>query len=518
MCKLQNKFLLLIIICGLLLRLIGSTYALPYFYGGDEERKVKTALKMEHESFEHDFRHPSFLYNSLYALFKLVKPFRPNLEKSLPFGDIFITEFVFFLWIARCWMAILGTMTIYLVYLLGKKMKDDITALFAALFFAITPLMVVSAHYTKEDTPLVFGVSLALIALVNLSERKKIKDYIYAGLASGVAFGIKFQGLSLFLLVVIVHFLPESLPRIRERGFLKERLSWVQLRKLGISFISCLTAFLLTSPVLLFNFRKLIDGIKFQINYIATGHHDQIAISALDYFFSFYLIKSIIPGLTLLVFVFSVAGAWLLYKEEKRKTLILLLWCVGYYLLAELSLAKPYPFYSRYILPAIPVLCLFAGFSAAKTVSLIRNSPKRWHGWMLGLCLFLLISYPLSLSIRYVFSMNPDTRLVAREWVIRHIPENATLYEAGFSIEERTFNELEPDSFEKIKQTAERTYLIISSHNFSRYLEHPKDVPEKAAMFQEIMSQYYLVKEFTPAFKSYGFNNPTILIYSNKKL
>ena len=372
--KLQNKILLLIIICGLVLRIIGSTYGLPYFPGGDEYNKVYTALNMEHDFFIHDFRHPSFLYNSLYILFKLFAPFRPFLEKSLPFGDIFITEYVFYLWLARCWMALLGSITIYLVYLLGKKVKDDFTGLFAALFFAITPLMVVSAHYTKEDTPLVFGVCLALIAIMNLSEKKQTKDYIFAGLACGLAFGIKFQGAALFLLVVFVHFLPENLSRITEKGFLKERLSWVHLKKLGISFFSFLAAFLLSSPVLLLNFVKLIDGIKFQVNYIATGHHDQIAISALEYFFSFYLIKSIIPGLTLFVFIFSVVGAWFLYKEEKRKTFILLLWCVGYYLLAEISLAKPYPFYSRYILPIIPVLCLFAGFSVGKSIFLIKNS------------------------------------------------------------------------------------------------------------------------------------------------
>jgi 4-amino-4-deoxy-L-arabinose transferase-like glycosyltransferase len=414
-------------------------------------------------------------------------------------------------------MAILGTMTIYLVYLLGKKVKDNITGLFAALFFAITPIMVVSAHYTKEDTPLVFGVCLALIAIVNLSEKKQIKDYIYAGLACGLAFGIKFQGLSLFLLVVIIHFLPENLSRITEKGFLKERLSGVHLKKLGISFISLLAAFFLSSPVLLFHFVKLLNGINFQINYFATGHHDRIAISALDYFFSFYLIKSIIPGLTIFVFIFSVVGAWSLYKEEKRKIFILLLWCLGYYLLAEISLAKPYPFYSRYILPVIPVLCLFAGFSVAKSISLIKNSPKRLSGLLLGFCLFLIISYPFYISMRYVLSMNPDTRLIVREWMIRHIPQNAVLYEAGFRIKERTFQELEPDSYGKSKQCAENAYFIISSHKFSRYLENPKAVPEQTAMFQEIMSRYYLVKKFTPSFKSYGFNNPVISIYTNRQ-
>jgi hypothetical protein len=472
---------------------------------------------MEHDFFQHDFRHPSFLYNSLYILFKLFQPLRPFLEKNLPFGDIFITEYVFYLWLARCWMALLGTITIYLVYLLGKKVKDDITGLFAALLFAITPLMVVSAHYTKEDTPFVFGVCLALIAIVQLSEKKRIKDYIYAGLACGLAFGIKFQGLSLFLLVVIIHFMPENFSRITEKWVLKERLSWVHLRKLGISFFSFLAAFFLSSPVLLLNFVKLIDGIKFQVNYIATGHHDQIAVSALEYFFSFYLIKSIIPGLTLFVFIFSVVGAWFLYKEEKRKSFILLLWCVGYYLLAEISLAKPYPFYSRYILPIIPILCLFAGFSVGKSVFLIKSSTKTLSGLLLGFCLFLTISYPLYISLRYVLSMNPDTRLIAREWIIRHIPQNAVLYEEGFRIEERTFASLNPDSYEKTKRSADTAYFIISSHKFSRYLEHPKAVPEQTAMYREIISRCYLIKDFSPTFKSYGFNNPMISIYGNRQ-
>jgi hypothetical protein len=513
----QKKILLLIIICGLVLRLTGNTYGLPYFFGGDENKKVSTALNMENNSFSHDFRHPSFLYNSLFILFKLSTPFRPFLEKALPFGEVLQTENVFYLWLARCWMALLGTIAIYLVYLLGRKVKDDITGLFAALLFSITPLMAVSAHYTKEDTPLVFGVCLALLAIVKLSENRATQYYIYAGLACGLAFGIKFQGAALFLLIIFVHFLPEFDPRRREKDFLRKGVSKAGLKKMSIAFGAFITGFFLSSPVLIFNIPELIDGMNYQVNYIASGHHDKIAISALDYFFSFYLIKSIIPGLNIFIFLLSVAGAWLLYKEERRKTLILLLWFFGYYLSAEISLAKPYPFYSRYILPVIPVLCIFAGFSFAKSIPVIKNPSRQWVKLLLGFGLSLMIAYPLYLSTRYVLSMNPDTRLIAREWIIRHIPADAVLYEDGFRIKERFCMSLDPESYEEIKSKPDVVYFIISSHKFARYLEHPKAVPGQTAMYQEIITQCHLIKEFTPSFRSYGFNNPAIAIYSNRR-
>lgn len=39
-------------------------------------------------------------------------------------------------------------------------------------------------------------------------------------------------------------------------------------------------------------------------------------------------------------------------------------------------------------------------------------------------------------------------------------------------------------------------------------------MPKKTRMYQEILNRERLVKEFSPPFKPYGFNNPVILIYA----
>ena len=107
----------LILILGLTVRLWGNTFGLLDRYAPDEAKKVHTAVTYEERGFRHSSAQPSFLYNSLYLLFKIANLVRSSIEKNTYYQRIGLPKFeqkAIFLWLGRCWMALLGTITTYL--------------------------------------------------------------------------------------------------------------------------------------------------------------------------------------------------------------------------------------------------------------------------------------------------------------------------------------------------------------------------------------------------------------------
>ena len=68
----------------------------------------------------------------------------------------------------RALSALCGTLTIPLVYLLGRRLADDRAGFLAALILAVSPFHVRFAQETRMYTLLTLNVSLALYALARL--------------------------------------------------------------------------------------------------------------------------------------------------------------------------------------------------------------------------------------------------------------------------------------------------------------------------------------------------------------
>jgi hypothetical protein len=520
-----------IIALGLTLRLWGNTFGLPYRYAPDEDGKVKVVLQYEEKGFKHLGRQPSFLFNSLCILFKVSKFARPYIESNSSLQKLSLSNTAFFLWVGRCWMALLGAATVFFVYLLGKRVWDEGAGIFAAALYAFCPLPVVSAHYIKEDTPLTLWVTITLLLCIPLLERGAKKDYFYAGLASGAAFSTKYNGALTFLLVVIAPFLRKNTQDLLSNSANQQHDRKISLLLLsGASFI---IGFAIISPALLLRLGAFFKGVIFQSKYMIEGHGDGITVSALDHFFTFYLRKSLFPGVTLPVMLGALVGMWKLWKEKRGLAILMLAWTWGFYLILELSPSKPYPFYSRYILPIIPPLCVFAGIFASLLLPKKEEFSKRPAIRVLCLpWLLLMLILPLYLSSKYVMTMIPDTRDLAGEWIEANIPRNAKLlieyktfsYAPFINTSRKPFVEkdgyrienLSPRKYEKYKTEKHGQYVIcvLSGLRYERFLENPADVPQITDMYRKIISEEKLLKEFRPPFKPYGFNNPLIQIYA----
>jgi hypothetical protein len=80
--------------------------------------------------------------------------------------------------------------------------------------------------------------------------------------------------------------------------------------------------------------------------------------------------------------------------------------------------------YTRYMLPLLPFLCLFAGMLLWTMIQ--RGGWLRWLAWLAG-SLTVLITFGYGLVFAYGVYGRADPRLVASWWIYQHVPHGSRL-------------------------------------------------------------------------------------------
>jgi hypothetical protein len=193
-----------------------------------------------------------------------------------------------------------------------------------------------------------------------------------------------------------------------------------------------------------------------------------------------------------------------------------------FYLVLETLPLKPPPFAARYMVVVLPYAALLAG--GALTFA--------WRGGLPGKVLIgLLCAATVGLngygSLQQVEGMRPDTRDEARTWIFQNIPRGARLIIPGliwYSPFAGSFNEpdfpyeiaaIQEPSFSELLSASHdpRTYLIVSSFNYQRYVDHPGFNPDASRFYQTLFERYTPLATFTVSSRPLGFHNPTIGIF-----
>ena len=127
------------------------------------------------------------------------------------YGPVYFYFITPFLWLFNydpagpaVFIALLGILTVYLVYFVGKKFFDIRTGLIAASLYTVSPLVIAYSRSSWNPNPMPF-VSLLLLLVTHIAIKSKSeKLFIISGLLLGIA--IQLQYLALFLGMVFVFF------------------------------------------------------------------------------------------------------------------------------------------------------------------------------------------------------------------------------------------------------------------------------------------------------------------------
>ncbi|MEM1176896.1 MAG: glycosyltransferase family 39 protein [Acidobacteriota bacterium] len=96
--------------------------------------------------------------------------------------------------LTRLYQALCGTLTLALVFAIGRRLASPQVGLLAAGILAFLPWMLHSSGYNKPDALLVFGACLSFWTALRALDLGRTRDYLFAGAAIAIAMSAKLTG------------------------------------------------------------------------------------------------------------------------------------------------------------------------------------------------------------------------------------------------------------------------------------------------------------------------------------
>jgi len=302
----------------------------------------------------------------------------PNIGFRAPLLPYIISFFylINFNFIISFIIPIFATLSVLLIYVLGKKLFNKRIGLYSAILFSLIPIHVYCSGKIWTDTLVVFFILLTFISFWEGYERENKKHKILFGFFLALSLMARYTTLwiiPVFPLYFIV--------RDRSLIFLRDKYLWY----------SILIFFITLIPLLIY-------GLNFYGNPLGALIHGFKASSywggmqSWSFFFeNSWQIFSIVGVLFIFSFIY------ILIKKEfiTRGVYFLLIWAIFFSLIVMSMPHKE----ERFILPIIPVICLISGFFVANL--------KKYRNLLFGLiCVVLVFSLWKYYKTEYQISIN----------------------------------------------------------------------------------------------------------------
>lgn len=403
------------------LRLWGINFGLPFVYHPDEGALTMPALNILRTG---DYRPIRLDYGSayIYTLTALYIPFFIygvwrgyfTTVADLPFFadyhqiGAYPAPAVFL--IPRVLTALLGALTVLVVFSLAKRMGGSRAGLIAAALLAIMPLQVSNAHFATVDVPMAFVLVLALTRVLDVYERGDWRDYAWAGVLVGLTASTKFTGGVVLVALLVAHIL-----RARAGSELLNN-------RLAIGIAATIGGFLISTPYAL-DLPYFLNWVARNIGQYGSAETEPGVILAGPSWF-FYL-RELFLGPSAVVVILGIFGwAWSI-RQNSRRAVVLLAFPVAFFALSGLQTAR----YPRYLVPLTPFLALGAGIALDTIASWLsaRWHPANGHAAWSALALVALVGvFPFAAAIQQdALLAAPDVRTVAFDWYKANVSPDA---------------------------------------------------------------------------------------------
>jgi len=399
----------LILLVGLGMRVWGSGFGLPNVHcRPDETTLVHKALAIGAGDLNpRFFNYPSFHFYLLALLYGVyfgggwASGRFAGLES---FEHLFFTDPSSFYLIGRLCSAGFGTGSIWLTYLLARRIGGRRAGWLSAFFLSLAFLHVRDSHFLTADVPATFYMLLAYVFLLRYLAGAARTELIWSSVWFGLAASTKYN-LGLFGAAALV------IAALARQG-----KGWSWQRLLGGAGVMGL-AFVAGSPFALLDFGTCWRDLSYERIHFIAGHGLDLGRGWL-----YHLGFTLPHALGWPLFLVSLAGCGWLGWRRTPAGLALLSGLLVYYGVAGSGRAV----FMRYMLPVVPLLCIAAG-------SLVEALARRWGGERRGGWLTLLLAVlMISPSARAAWEHNrlltrPDTRLLAARWIEDHLPDGTRI-------------------------------------------------------------------------------------------
>lgn len=504
------KFLFLILFAGILglvvwLRASGLHWGLPNIvhsnsYMADENNWVTIISQMEPSKLDfnpHYFDNPTFhfyLAGIGMKIAELLKYVSILTERGTLFTINYPEEYAKLFLVARFFSMVMGVMTVWLIYKVGRDFYGKIVGVTAALFLAVVPSHIIQCHYFNVNAPLTFWIMLSFWFMIKIMNTGKTRWYILVGITAGLAMSTKYTALLLIFPLATAHCLREN-DKFRPKNIIISLFS----TRLFMAYVFFALSFLMGSPYILFSWKEFINGILF-VRQLGFKTSSQIVD----------LLKPIMVmryGAGLPMSILSGIGLVLLAKRRHKGDILILSWIVPFYLIS--SRMVYYTTDSR-LLPLFPFLCLCAALFLCKTTKF-----QQWGNYLMYIQIILvgavfLYNLLFSLTINKRF-LEQDVQDKAGNWILENIPAGTTIgYETSpywwapyihYSPTDRSLlqrHKLIICEWDKAVLEKEKpAYFVATDLTFHEVSWGVNDWEKYQGFRQYLFQNYQLMKEFT---------------------
>jgi len=502
--------LILIIIAGAFLRFWGLS---SVYQRVDDIPVARSILTIYHGDWRPDpiYFYPIF-FNYLVALIMHVLSFLANVFRLKAEPGLYPFSLDETLTIARVVSALLGSMTILIVYSLARRWLTQVQALLVALIFTFSFIHIIYCHQIVLDGPMTFFYFLSFYFCFLIFKEGKTIHYLLAGFFAGLAIATKYNGIYIIFSILLAHFGHHFEIRSKLRSFFFSP-------RIYLAATATVLAFFLGHPYAFLRFRHFVRATLLLARTVnETEWHLQPIVpqTFLEHIkFNKYILGAsniyqaegpLFSGLILAGFI------WVILKGRKEHWFLLA--SAFIYFLGALG------FLGFYRYRDLVALTPFYSFLALFGFNLIPDFRRK--GTLIKasiLTIILLILGYRTLAMTY-YLWQDDTTQIASRWMKLNLPERSW-------IGKEWFTPASPDPDLRFRFSS-RPYLfnidlhplnrfdyVITSSACSRlFLDNQKFYPDWSRPYLELERQHELVKKFFLV--PIEYKNPEIKIYSGR--
>lgn len=503
----------LILLLSLASNLYGIKYGLPYVYDPDEPTWVSAAIGIlsNRDLNPHEFGHPGsttiYLLAILYGIIYIIGLISGKFESPQDFRTLYHQDPTLVYLSGRLLTVVFSLALVLLLILIIKKIYNRPIALLAGFFLAINPLFVHYSKFIRTDIQATFWILLTFWFCLNILESHRIRDYIFAGLFSGIAIATKYPALIIVFSIILAH-------------ILNNRQIFKSSKLLLLSGLASICGLFISAPFLFIDITTALADI---INEARPEHLSATSSGFLSSFL-WYIKSPLANSFTWVGLILAVFGIYLIIKNRKIDALLALSFTILFLVfISSLSLR-----WDRWVIPVIPFIAMFCAVGFVSVVNRINQKTNLLISCVVFSFLLLSIAIPLiRANMLDSGSMaGKHTRTQAAEWMNSNIPPGSrVLMEVYTSILLKTQFQFytvtgngdlalfEPEESYKTLFTPSgrigelsninlirenKIEYIVMSHMYSRFKAEGEKYPDVVKQYEVIMSMGEMVFQIDP--------------------
>ena len=406
----NNTLLFLLILIGAFLRFYNLNWGAPFYFHPDERNIASSVAQL---TFPTQMNPHFFAYGSLpiYMIY-----FTGYLMHFFQRSQVLFEEAIV---ISRFYSTLFATLLIPILFLIGKKLKNEKLGLLAAFFATTSVGFIQFAHFGTFEMWLTFFGTLLFWTCINIHEKKNSYAIFFSGIIMGILIAVKISSVILLLLP----FLAVSLN--------KNKLFKKLLNIISLLLISCLV-YIATNPFIVLDQNSFISSMKYESGVVAgslpvfyTGGFYNTA----PILFQFTKIYPFLlnPIITL---IFLPALIYLIYKgiKTKNKSYLTL---TTFYLILFVPQAFLFAKWTRYMVPTLPFVYLIISIAI---IDFLQRFRKIFGIKYLIISIFIFVNVLFGISYFVTAFAKPDTRVTAARFAQNNIQTDSKIISEPYDL------------------------------------------------------------------------------------